>query len=167
MDPPCGGSIYTPPILFGSRTFTCPVEPDKVTPSALSSVGLIAWSNVLPMTNARLVLVKVLALISILPPDSINADRLMMVSAFVMLLLASIPPARVTAPKPRMVVDGGLSVVAISSEFSMTGASKDKLPAASVAPIKALGLVLLISVPALSTMLGATIFPVLAIEWLA
>ena len=79
---------------------------------------------------------KKLALISILPPDSISADRLMMVFALVR-LLASIPPARVTAPIPRMVVDGGLSAIEISSEFSMVGASKVKLPAASVAPIKA------------------------------
>ena len=119
------------------------------------------------MTNARLVLVKLLALINILPPDSINADRLMMVLALVTLLLVSIPPASVTAPRPRMVVDGGLSVVAISSEFSMVGASKDKLPAASVAPINALGPVLRISAPALSTMLGATIFPALVIVLLA
>ena len=154
-------------MLLGSRTFTCPVEPDNVTPNALSSVELIAWSNDVPMTNARLMLVKVLALINILPPDSINADRLMMVLALVMLLLASIPPASVTAPKLRMVVDGGLSVVAISSEFSMVGASKDKLPAASVAPIKALEPVLRISAPALSKMLGAIIFPALLIVLLA
>ena len=150
-------------MLFGSCTFTCPVDPDNVTPSALSSLGLIAWSNDVPMTNARLVLVKVLALINISPPDSINADRLMMVFALVTLLLASNVPARVTAPKPRMLVDGGLSVVAISSEFSMVGASNVKLPAAFVAPIKALGPVLRICAPALSVTLGATIFPVLVI----
>ena len=66
----------------------------------------------------------------------------MMVFAWVKLLLTSIPPARVTAPTPKIVVDGVLSVVAISSVFSMVGASKVKLPAASVAPIRAFGPVL-------------------------
>ena len=143
------------------------MEPDKVTPSALSSEGLMAWSNDEPITNARLVLVKALALISIWPPDSISADRLMMVFAWVIFLLASIPPARVTAPIPRIVVDGVLSVVAISSVFSMVGASSVKLPAASVAPIRALGPVLRICVPAFIKTLGPIIFPELTIEWLA
>ena len=151
-------------MLLGSCTFTWPVEPDSITPSAWSSVGLIAWSNDVPITNERLVLVKVLALINIFPPDSMSADRLTIEFAWMALLLPSIPPARVTAPKPRMVVDGALSVLDISSEFSMAGASKLKLPAVSVAPIKALGPVLRICVPALSKILGATIFPELTIE---
>ena len=159
--------MYTPPMLLGSCTLIWPVEPDNATPSELSALGLMAWSNDVPMTNSRLVLVKRLLLTSIFPPDSICADRLMMVLALMTLLLASIPPARVTAPNPRMAVEGGLSVVVVSSEFSIVGASNVKLPAASVAPIKALGPVLRISSLALSTTLGATIFPVLTMDRLA